>query len=182
MGPAGSYADKHEEKSLKRYHWDMRSVPWTDGRGPQDEYADAVERWCDFHDLLEDKNPNKIPPKLRGTMLWAHLSGRVKDFAKKIPREILLSEDRSKAFFAALHRSDPLSVVSTVYANYATLFSSRRSDKETYKAFEPRFDASVSRFRSHGDDITIKDSFLALMLLNGARMNENQRIIFWLRL
>lgn len=54
MGSAGSCADKHEDKSGKEYHWDMRSAPWTDGRGPQDEYADAVECWCDFNGLIED--------------------------------------------------------------------------------------------------------------------------------
>lgn len=64
----------------------MRSAHGTDCRGPQDEYADAVDWWCDFHGLPKEKNPNRIPPKLRGTMLWAQLSGRAKDCARKIPR------------------------------------------------------------------------------------------------
>lgn len=59
-------------------------------------------------------------------MLWAHLSGPAKDFAKKIPREIFLFENGANAGVAAVHRRDPLSVVSTVYADYATLLSSRR--------------------------------------------------------
>lgn len=77
---------------------------------------------------------------------------------------------------AAVHRRYPLSVVYTVYADYATLVSARRSDNETYKAFEARFDAAVSRFRSHGEYITILEPLLALMILNVASMNENQRV------
>lgn len=126
--------------------------------------------------MLEEKNPNKIPPKLRGTMLWARLYCRAKDCAKKIPREILTSKNGAKAFVAAVHRRDPFSVVSTVYSDFAALVSSRRADNETYKAFEALFYAAVSRFRSHGDDITIPEPLLALMLLHSARMNDNQRV------
>lgn len=178
MGPVGTSAEKTSRNSLSRpkFSWDMRTAPWTDGRGPQDEYADAVDRWSDFHDLLDYKNPNKIPKTLRGTMLWLQLSGRAKDVARKIPRDILMSENGANAVVAAVHRRDPLSVVSTVYSDFANLVSARRSDNESYKAFESRFEAAVSRFRSHGDQITIPEPLLALMLLNGARVDDNQRV------
>lgn len=176
MGPYGSSSEKISKRSHIKFYWDLRSAPWTDGRGPQDEYADEVDRWCDFHDMLEEKNPNRIPPELRGTMLWEHLSGSAKDCARKIPRDILMSEDGPNAFVDAVHRRDPLSAVSTVYADFSALVSARRGDNESYKAFEARFDATISWFRSHDEDITVPEPLLALMLLNGARVSDNQRV------
>lgn len=107
-----------------KFYWDLRSAPWTDGRGPQDDYADAVESWCDFHDMLEDNSPKGIPSKLRGAMLRAHLSGRAKECARKIPRYILMSKDVAKAVVAAVHRRDALSALSTVYVDFSVLVSS----------------------------------------------------------
>lgn len=66
-----------------------------------------------------------IPPRYRD------LSGGAKYCTKKIPCEILLSEDDAKAVVAAVHRRDPLSVVSTVYADFPNLMSARRLDTET---------------------------------------------------
>lgn len=81
----------------------MRAAPATDGRGSQDQYADAVDRWCDFHNLLQEKNPNGIQPKLSGTILWAQLSSLAKNCARKIPRSILMYEKGAKSVFAAFN-------------------------------------------------------------------------------
>lgn len=106
----------------------MTAAPATDGRGQQDEYADAVDRWCDFHDLLEEKNSNRIPPKLRRRVLWAQFSDRTKDCARQIPRSILMSENGSKAIFSAVHPRDTLSVVSVEYEDFSLLVSACRAD------------------------------------------------------
>lgn len=159
-----------------KYSWDLKSPPYTVGKGPQDDYADAVERWSDFHDLLEEKNPNRIAHNLRGTMLWSQLPGRVRDSARKIPESVLLSPNGSKAIVASVHRRDPLSVVTGVYSDFSSVVSARRGDNESLKAFESRFEAAVSRFRSHGDAISVTEPLLALMLLNGSRISESQRI------
>lgn len=148
----------------------------TDGLGPQDEYASAIEHWCDFYDLLEDKDPNKKPPRLSGTMPWAQMLGHATDCAKKIRRATLMCEDEAKAAVAAVHSRDPLSVISTVYSDYATTVPARRSDNEKYKTFKGRFDAAVFRFRSPADDITTPEPLLAVKLVNNARMNDKQRI------
>ena len=52
-----------------RFIWDMRTIPWTDGVGCQEEYAQSVELWEDMHDILEVTNHNRIAPKLRGISL-----------------------------------------------------------------------------------------------------------------
>lgn len=39
--------------------WDLKNVHWTDGKGAHDYYTDADE-WCNFHDLLDVNNSNKI--------------------------------------------------------------------------------------------------------------------------
>ena len=109
MGPVGTSTEK--SMSRPKFQLDLRTAPWTDGRGPQDEYADAVDRWCDMHDLLDEKNPNKLSAELRGTMLWSQLVGRAKDVARKIPKDILMSKNGAQAVVAAVHRRDPLSVV-----------------------------------------------------------------------
>lgn len=68
-----------------------------------------------------------------------------------------MSENGAKAVVAAVHRRDPLTVISTVYEDFSLLVSARRADNETFKAFESIFEAAVSLFRSHGDDITISE-------------------------
>lgn len=37
-----------------KFSWDIKSVPYTIGLGSQSGYAEAVEVWSDFHDILED--------------------------------------------------------------------------------------------------------------------------------
>ena len=48
-----------------RFHWDIRSVPWTDGKKNQAEYLNEVKSWSLFHDKLSNSNSNKISRKLR---------------------------------------------------------------------------------------------------------------------
>lgn len=46
-----------------KHFWDMTAVPKTDSRGLKDEYADAVDPYFDFHNFLEENNPDRVPPK-----------------------------------------------------------------------------------------------------------------------
>lgn len=109
-------------------------------------------------------------------MLWSQLTGRASYSARKVPNEFLLSKHVASATVAAVHRKDPLSVVSTVYSDFSAVVSARRADNESFKAFESRFEAAVSRFLSHGSEITVPEPLLALMLLNGSRVADNQRV------
>lgn len=88
----------------------------------------------------------------------------------------MLSEHGSSAIVAALHCRDPFSVFSTVYSDFSAVISARRADNESFKAFESRFDAAVSRFRSHGSEIAAPEPIVVLMLLKAARVADNQRV------
>ena len=76
-----------------RFSWDIRSVPWTDGKGNQAEYVDAVKSWSSFQDKLPDSNSKKIPIVLRGIMLQSHLYGRAKDICQDLPFEEIDSDE-----------------------------------------------------------------------------------------
>ena len=76
-----------------RFSWDIRSVPWTDGKEDQTEYVDAVKSWSSFHNELLDSNNNKIRKRIRGIMLPSHLYGRAKDLCKDLLFEEIGSED-----------------------------------------------------------------------------------------
>lgn len=62
MGPKTS-ANRKAAALLHRpkFYCDIKQIPWTDRRGPQDGYAESVDLCNDFRDLLDDSNFNKIP-------------------------------------------------------------------------------------------------------------------------
>lgn len=122
------------------------------------------------------KKPNKIPPQLKGTILWSRLSGSPKDCARKLPKDIIMPEHGARAIVQAVHRRDPLSVVSSVYTGFYAFLSAHGADNETRKACESRFEALVSRFTAHCDEIFVPEPLLAVMLLNGARVDNNHRV------
>lgn len=55
-------------------------------------------------------------------------------------------------------------------------FCARRADNESLKAFESRFEGALLRFRGHRNDINVAESFLALMLFKGSRVEAKQRV------
>lgn len=62
-----------------RFSWDIKNVLWTDRRGDQKKFADAVRRWKAFHDSLCGFNSNKIIAINQGVVLLSHWYGRAKD-------------------------------------------------------------------------------------------------------
>lgn len=66
-------------QSRSQSSWDLKKIPWTDGKGLQEDYTKAVSRWIHFHDQLPDSNGNKIPDALRGIMLKSQYYGRARD-------------------------------------------------------------------------------------------------------
>lgn len=161
--------------SRPRFSWDMKSVPWTDGKGPQDEYAEAVLEWCNFHDLLPATNSNKLDKILRGSILKSQCYGRAKDLVKSVKTQDLNSENGADHVVSAIHKRDPLSFVTELYTDFNSLLSTRRNQNESVKNFETRFEAQLSRFKSHGAG-SIPDSLIALMLLSNAEIEDNQRV------
>jgi len=162
MGPASHQSDL---PLRPRFAWDIRSVPWTDGRGNQDQYASAVALWKAFHNKLPDANSNKIPKDLQGIMLQSQLYGRARDLCKSIPDETIQSEDGSEAIVNKIHQRDPLAVVSDVYQDFITLLNTKRGNNESFQNFGTRFEAQVSKFSSHCDAVKLPEALTAFMLL-----------------
>ena len=175
MGP-GIENGKGGLPNRPRFSWDVRSVPWTDGKGKQDDYADAVELWSAFHDALPGKNSNKIPAELRGIMLQANLFGRAKDLAKKIPDTTIRSNNGASAIVRGIHKRDTLSTVSAVYSDFISLLCTKRGEKESFKNFESRFEANVSKFNSHSEICELPESLTAFLLLANANVDNSQKI------
>ena len=73
-----------------KFSWDLKSVPWTDGKGPQDQYAEAVSIWKLYHDSLLDETPGKIPENLQSVLLRSQLFSRARDFARTLPQFVLV--------------------------------------------------------------------------------------------
>lgn len=71
-----------QEKSLPttpKFTWDLKTVPWTDGRGDQEEFSNAVDKWAAFHDSFKDSNSNKIDKSQRRLIIHTQLFGRAAD-------------------------------------------------------------------------------------------------------
>eukprot|EP00171_Calliarthron_tuberculosum_P022021 IDg22021t1 len=162
--------------SRPKFSWDIRNVPWTDGKGSQDEYARSVSLWRKVHDMLPDTNANKIPAKLQGIMLQSQLFGRARDLCKSIPEKLLQSEQGVDEIVNAIHKRDALAVVSEVYQDFIELLATRRGQSEKFGDFEFRFSAQVSKFNCHSDLTKLPEALTAFMLLSNSNVDANQRI------
>ena len=99
----------------------MKTVPWTDAKGLQEEYPEAVTEWCNLHDLLDDTDSNKMVPKLRGPILKSQCYSRAKDLAKSIPIGELNSENGATCVVSSIHKRDALSFVTDIYNDFNRL-------------------------------------------------------------
>lgn len=151
-------------------------MPWTDGKGDQEEYADSVKLWNYFHDKLPANNSNKIPVDLRGIMLQSALYGRAKDLCRQIGDEVIQLDAGVSAIIIALHIRDPLSAVSSVYQDFLALLSTKRGHSESVRNYKSRFAAAVSRFNTHAKSCELPEALTAFMLLANSDINSSQRI------
>ena len=158
-----------------RFSWDIRTVPWTDGKGSQEDYVSSVTSWDSFHAKLPDSNSNKIPKGLRGIMLHSHLYGRAKDLCKDIPFAKISSNEGVQLICKALHKKDASSVVNTVYTDFMQLLATKRGITETCRNYESRFAASIAKLKSHASS-ALPESLTAFMLLANSNIEDNQRI------
>lgn len=138
MGPLGNGGSSNGSQR-PRFSWDMRKVPWTDDRGNQEEYANAVDLWSNFHDLLPVINASKIPSALQGIMLQSQLYGRARDLVKKIDPEDIKKEGGALLIVDAICKRDPLSVMSEVCTEFNEVLNTKRGSNESFLNFESRF-------------------------------------------
>ena len=173
MGPEQS---SYSVPSRPRFTWDIRNVPWTDGKGNQDDYRRSVTLWSSFHDKLPDSNSNKIPRDLRGIMLQSQLFGRAKDLCNGLDDMIIQSQDGPSAIVNAVYKRDTLSVVSNLYQNFMTLLTTRRGDAESFRNFESRFNANVTKFNAASEATKLPEAITAFMLLSNSNIDNTQRV------
>lgn len=177
MGPASnSGANGSDLPSRPKFSWDLRNVPWTDGKGNQEQYAKNVELWVALHDKLPDSNNNKIPEALQGIMLQSQLFGRARDLVKKIPDDVIQSDEGVAAIVGAIYKRDALAVLSEVYHDFNGLLSTKRGATETFKNFELRFEAEASKFNAHSEVTKLPESLLAFILLANSNVDNGQRV------
>ena len=112
--------------SRPKFKWDMRSCPWTDGKGNQEQYVLQVRRWSKYHDALPDNNSNKIPSELRGLTLQAQLFDRAIDLCRGISDDVIASETAVDEICKALHKRDAISVVSCLFEDFEKLLQFKR--------------------------------------------------------
>ena len=137
MGPNAQSTSPQRPK----FSWDISNVPWTDGRGNQEEYANAVKLWSNFHDLLPATNSDKIPSALQGIMLQSQLYGRTRDVVKKVDPADIKKEGGAQLIVNAIYKRDPLSVMSEVYTAFNEVLNTKRGTSESFQNFESRFEA-----------------------------------------
>lgn len=86
-----------------KFSWDNRSIPWTDVKGKQEGYSDAVEQWSDYYDL-HDINSNKIDVTVSGMCLRAQLYNRAVYLCKGIQKEFVKSSGGRAAIVNSLYK------------------------------------------------------------------------------
>ena len=109
-------------------------------------------------------------------MLKSQLFLRAKDLVKKVPDSVIESDDGAVAIVKAVYKRDALSTVTDVYHDFMNLLNLKRGQNESFKNFESRFEATVSKFNSHSDSSKIPESLTALMLLANSNVDSGQRI------
>lgn len=178
MGPdTPTRGMRHEElPSRPKFGWDTKNVPWTDGIGPQDRYAEAVQLWCCYHDMLPLNSTNRIAKKVRGILLKSQLFGRARDLVRSLDWSLIQSEEGAEHIVRAIHKSDPLTLLSDIFGDFNRLIVARRGESESFKGFEGRFAALVSKFNSHSVNTSLPESLTAFLLLFCARVDDTQRI------
>lgn len=74
-----------------------------------------------------------------------HLCGHACDLTKRVADEVLNSKNAADAIISAIHKSDPLTVVATVYGELIKLIATERNSNETNRDLELQFYAEISR-------------------------------------
>lgn len=75
----GHGSNASEILSRAFFSWNIRTVPWTDGKESQEPYNKSVRLWEEFHHKFPDAKSNKIPDDLRGIMLLSQIYGRAEN-------------------------------------------------------------------------------------------------------
>lgn len=151
----------------------MKSPPWADGKESQEIYHEAVKQWKKFHDTIVDTNSKIL---LQGMVLVSQLYGRARDLAKKVSETEIESVNGELMVASEIHKMDALYKVTDVYERFPAVISTKRSENESLKIFETRFDAQMVKLNSMTGDMKIPDSLVSIIILNNSNIEKNQRV------
>ena len=172
MGPASANALLNRP----RFSWDTRNAPRTDGVGDQEAYANAVKRWCAYHDSLPNANSSKVFKASRGMILHSQLYGRAKIKGDALSDGVLCSDSGADSIVDVIYKMDALSVCNAAYSDYEKLLSICRSPNETYANFEDRFSAAVKKLNTNGPAVSIPETLAAWSLIHNANIDPSQHL------
>lgn len=130
-----SSAPQASLSSRPKFSWDAMSPPWTDGKGDQEEYRDAVKLWQTFHNRLPESNSNKIQAALQAVYLKSQLYVRAKDLCSGISDSQLTEENAVDLIVGKIYQKDALSVVNEAYGAFNQLWNTHHSNSGTMKNF-----------------------------------------------
>lgn len=105
----------------------------------QRDYAVAFERYCEYHKIKPDRNPNRVTRDL----YWFQLMSPIFYCAADLIAYILCDVLKSKNRVASLCKLVLWSVFTDVFSNFVLLISTCRGDIDSFKNFEVRFSAAV---------------------------------------
>ena len=129
-----------------------------------------------MHDKLPPGHGIKIDPQLQGIVLKSQLFGRAADLVKKLSDEDIMGNNEALRIAAVIYKTDPLTVLTDSFSKFQSLLNTRRGFTETFKTFESRFDAAVSRFNAASPSAKLSQSLISFLLLANAAVDDNHRV------
>lgn len=114
-----------------------------------------------YHDFLADSSSSTMPPNVCGTFLKSQLFGRARDLVHYLDNSLIESKIGVKHIFDAVQKSDPLTHLFDIFADFNKHISIRRGENKSFKNFEGRFASLVFKYSSHGNNNNIPESLTA---------------------
>lgn len=161
--------------SRSTFSCDIKSVPWTDGCGDQQDYEREVDNSCAFLDVLPNASSNKMFKLNRGIVLQSNIYGRAHDLCNAIYKDIIRSNDGVIAVKEAVNRDDSLRTISNAQSKRNTLLKTKRGHSKTFTKFEARFSAQRSKFNSLLSATYFPSAMAAFLLLTKAKVDAGQQ-------
>lgn len=108
--------------------------------------------------------------------LHARLYDRAVDLLCSVTNDILPSESGVDSIVNVLHKIDGLSVLNDLFEDFSLLVNTKRGGTESFKNFEMRFSAQVSRYNAQGQSIILPEFITVLSLLVNSDVSDSQSI------
>lgn len=109
----------------------MKSTPWTDGKGNQEECYNDVQLGQAFKSALPDGNNKKAPENVQAICLRSQLFSRAKALFSGISNEQLISDNGVKHVIECIYQRDALTVDSEAFRTFNQLWNTKRGNDES---------------------------------------------------